>query len=119
MNGVIKTYLDSGGFISGTDENNYYFSKKDFSDEFQVGDFVKFEPGLGKKGYYAKEVKLKASFMYKTSNEIVIFIDKDEIDDYKMVDVLNFIKLGEEKSDFMKLQDRRFTKGLNFKKEKR
>ena len=53
------------------------------------------------------------------SNEIVISIDKDEIDDYKMVDVLNFIKLGEEKSDFMKLQDRRFTKGLNFKKEKR
>ncbi len=33
--------------------------------------------------------------MYKTSSEIVISIDKDEIDDYKMVDVLNFIKLGE------------------------
>lgn len=98
MNGVIKTYLDSGGygFISGTDENDYYFSKKDFSGEFQVGDFVKFGPRLGKKSYYAKEVKLKASFMYKTSNEIVISIDKDEIDDYKMVDVLNFIKLGEE-----------------------
>ena len=32
MNGVIKTYLDSGGygFISGTDKNDYYFTKKRF-----------------------------------------------------------------------------------------
>lgn len=100
MNGVIKTYLDSGGygFISGSDENDYYFSKKDFSGEFQVGDFVKFEPRLGKKGYYAKDITLETNFFYEIPNE-VISTEKDNINGYEIVDLSNFIVCVEGRGD--------------------
>lgn len=100
MNGVIKTYLDSGGygFISGSDENDYYFSKKDFSGEFQVGDFVKFEPRLGKKGYYAKDITLETNFFYEIPNE-VISTEKNEINGYEIVDLSNFIVCASGRGD--------------------
>lgn len=103
MIGIIENYLveKKYGFIIGEDNEKYFFHFNELENkELSKGLLVSFEPGLNKKGFFAKNIKIDnlKNIKYEIPEQLKAYKDNSYMKEYEILENNKF-KLHMESRD--------------------